>query len=176
MVNFTNYENNLIQNLFTHLQFMGYQNLHDRFGFGNKRLKRFYEFLEKEFEKYSEGKLELDSLLMYCKKNDNNIYDWIRTLPQSQKIKVSEFKAKKGTSVNFMKGIDAGFLIYGTLSVVVLLREFNFSKPQAKKFLDEMAYYLDSYAKGYLNDELVNELMIEECKIDVINEIDYSKK
>ena len=48
--------------------------------------------------------------------------------------------------------------------------------PVVGLFLDEMAYYLDSYAKGYLNDELVNELMIEECKIDVINEIDYSNK
>lgn len=176
MGKFSNYEDVLIQTLFTHLQFMGYQNLHDRFGFGNRRLKRFYECLEREFENYSQEKLKTEELLVYCQNKENDIYKWVRSLSQSQKLKVSGFKAKKGTSINFMKVVDSAYLIYGGLASYVLFEDFKFSKPQVKKFLEEMAYYLDSYAKGYLDDNLVNELMIEECKIDVINNIDYAKK
>lgn len=160
---------NYIQIAFNHFVMISYQNLHDKFGFGQKRILKFYSAMQELLNQYDLGTLNTSMLLKYSVKVKVDSYGWVKSLPTSQKLSLVNFKPNKNNGMNAVKLIESALLISDLLAVSVLKEEFGMSKAKIDEFNEWQKYYIDSYVKGYLNDTMVNELMIAECKIDIID-------
>ena len=115
-------------------------------------------------------------MLAYCNKKGFNIEGYINQITTTSKLRLLESKGKKHTmNKDIMNDINESLIVYLGIADAVLKEEFKETKKNIHRFNDQMLYYIDSYTRKqpksneyYLNDESCNELLIEECKLDVI--------
>lgn len=162
-----NAEDKMLRETFKHLQFMGYMALRDRYGFGRQRLIKFYDCIKGLFDKYTAKEITSKEMLVYCEKNKIDVYKWVRSITQTEKLKLSSCAKHKGNTLDVIKVLDSSILVYGMLSASVLKETFKFSRPEIERFYGHISYYIDSYVRDYLNDEMINDILQEECNIDL---------
>ena len=165
-----NAEDKMLKETFKHLQFMGYMALRDRYGFGKTRLVRFYKCMQSVFDEYSADRITSKQLLTYCESKKIDVHKWIRSITQTEKLKLSNVAKYKANTLQTMKVLDASILVYGMISASVLKEQFDFSSPEIERFYGHISYYIDSYVRDYLNDDMINSIMIEECGLDLYRE------
>ena len=160
-------EEKMIKENFKHLQFMGYMTLRDRYDFERDGLIDFYKRIKYVFEKYESNELSTKEMLTYCEGNKIDVYGWVNSITQQQKLKLADCGKHKGFTLDLIKVLDASILIYGMISASVLKEIFNFSSETIEEFYGHISYYIDSYVRNYLNDDMINEIMKEECDLDL---------
>lgn len=156
-----NYAKELGDKTFSDTKLIAYQILHDKFGFGLKRIERLGSGVEAILQKkvpylklvdYLEEEKEIDlsdvdvpqrELLAF----QNVPYD-NKILPLKNKIKV-------------IAGTVSDYIV---LSVVVLKEQFKFSKNQIMEYVGWICYYINSLATGYETMLGVASVLACECK------------
>jgi len=162
---------NLIAETHKHLKYIGYMTLRDRYGFGERRIKRFSANVEGMFEKYRRGEITSLDMLRYCESKGLDVSSWIRDVGQHQKLNFSNYKKYNANAMMAIKLIDAAFVSYAMIVAVILKEIFRFSNNQISGFWEHMKYYIDSYVRDYLTDDIINEIMVDECSFDISKDI-----
>lgn len=149
---------------------ISYYSLEGTFDFKEKRIRRFYQEVSDVKSKWGEGAITSQQLLRYCEKKKIDIYGWLKTIPNSQKLKL----AKGNITPITLKMVDSAILALVMMEIAVLKEDFRFSNPMISKYLEDIKNYIDSYAtkqpKGkecYLNDNMIVEWFKMELKLDV---------
>jgi hypothetical protein len=62
------------------------------------------------------------------------------------------------------------------MSGIVLKEVFGFSAPKVQEFWNHICYYIDSYYRGYLTDDMINSIMKDECGLDIENGLSELKE
>jgi len=158
----------MMKELFKHLQFMGYMALRDRYGFGKKRIIRYWDNIQNIFDEYEKGKIDSSQMLRYCETKNIHAHAWIKTISQREKMILANSEKYKCNVIEIIKILDSATLVYAMISGIVLKEIFDFSSAKVEEFYSHINYYIDSYVRDYLNDEMVNEILIEECGIDLL--------
>lgn len=159
----------LIQKVFKSLQYMGYMTLDDRFGFGKKRLVRYWDAIQALFEKWQSGEYTTSELMVCVNAIGFDYNGYVKSIPFRYKLFLGGFKNNQAGVKDINYVMDAPIIAYVLMSCIVLKNEFKFSKPNLEKFNAEMLNYMDSYANGYLNDEMIKAIMLDENGIDLEN-------
>lgn len=169
-----------VSNVFMHLQMIGFYNLHERLRYNKKRILRFWDCFNATFKKYSEGKINQEKLLVYCDKKGFDVKSFVNSIPTTRKLILLDSAGKKGTmNSDIIADINESIVVYFCIADAVLKEEFKETKKNVNIFNEQMLYYIDSYTRKqpgtniyYLDDESCNELLMEECKLDVIKGIE----
>jgi hypothetical protein len=163
-------EDQAILAITTHIGLMSYMALYDVFGFKEKRIRRYYDEMQKLKLGWADEQVPTAQMLKQCENYGIHAYSFMKKIPMSTKLKL----VGKNTVPGVANYIEAGFLVNILMSVIVLKEQFRFSNPQVYKYLDKIEYYIDSYTrkipgtnKYYLNDDMILEIFRDEMKLDL---------
>lgn len=156
-----------ITNIHRHLNLIAYMTLRDRYDYGEKGLRKFWSKISSTFDAYANREVTSKELLTYCEVNKIDVYGHINRIPFSQKMYLAD--AKRGY-VGMNKFIDASFIVFYGFVAVILKEEFCFDSEKVMEFFDHLDYYIDSYQRKYLDDNMIYEIISEECNIDLRNQ------
>ena len=169
-------QTNFIQTAFNHFIMISYQTLHDKFDFDGDKITKFYNSMHGVLNDYALGRLNTQEMLIYSVKIKVDCHGWVKSLPIRWKYALVGFKANQGKGMKAIMHIEAALLVSDLIAISVLKEEFGLVKEELDKFNEWQRYYIDSYVRGYLNDEMINELMIEECHIDMFDYMDKASR
>jgi hypothetical protein len=163
-------EDRAIYTITNRIGLMSYMALYDVFGFKEKRIRRYYDEMQRLKEGWTDNQVPTEEMLKQCEDYGIHVYGFIKKFPMSTKLKLIGNNITPGV-INY---IEAGFLVNIVMGVIVLKEQFRFSNPQVNKFLDKIEYYIDSYTrkqpgcnKYYLNDDMILEIFRDELKLDL---------
>lgn len=145
-VRIRNYANGLAEKTFLDMKLISYQALHDRFGFGLKRIQRLEQGLNNLLnDKVST--LEWAEYLTREKGIDLSSVDIPqRDLIAFQNLGYNNNNLPLKNKIDVVLGTVSDYII---LSVVVLKTQFKFSKKQIEKYVDGICYLINRLATGY---------------------------
>ena len=153
-----------------HLHFMGLQMVRDRFDLTSTQMVEYWAIIEGVIAQYQNNEITWQNLLDYASEVQNP-YKWINTVPKNQRVIILGYKNIKGTPEKIKQIIDASILLYYCSGIISLIK-LEIKQEEIAKYGKYLADFIDSYAKGYLTDELVNEMLVEECGLDLIKGTD----
>lgn len=154
---------------------IGYIILHDKFGFGQKRMIR----LENTVNAYSEEAAGDESMrgkalaYMLKEKHDIDVAGEVRKVPQSQLMRLY---AKRGHCVEreAYRLSSASMFNYFALTLTALKTVFKFSRKQLDEFTEKFVDYVDTlscYKKYQLTVPMIADVLAEEinfkCDLEV---------
>ena len=125
---------------------IGYIILHDKFGFGQKRIVRLQELLKQYLDVASAGgENGKDLSAMLKQKYEIDVQEKVRSVPQRQ---LMILYAKKGFCIEreAYRLSSASLFNYFALTLTILKKEFKLSGKQLQQFLDKFIDYIDTLA------------------------------
>lgn len=160
-VRIRNYANGLAEKTFLDMKLISYQALHDRFGFGLKRIQRLEQGLNNLLnDKVST--LEWAEYLTREKGIDLSSVDIPqRDLIAFQNLGYNNNNLPLKNKIDVVFGTVSDYII---LSVVVLKTQFKFSKKQIEKYVDGICYLINCLATGYETMTGIASVLEWECK------------
>lgn len=149
-------------------QAIGYIILHDKFGFGQKRMAR----LERTVNTYSEAAADDKNMngvaLAYVlkEKYEVNVSDIVNSVPQRQLMKLY---ARKGHCVEreAYRLASASMFNYMSLTMTALKTVFKFTRNQLVQFSDKFIGYIDTlanYKQFQLTVPMIAQSLADEIK------------
>ena len=166
----TRIEDKAIMTITHSVGLMSYNILYDKFGFGEKQIRKYYSAMIALKEGWSNDQVPTKEMLVYCEKKKVDVYGFMKKIPQSKKIAL----IGKNVTTGVIKFIEAGFMINILMSVIILKEEFKFTNPMIKRYLDYIEYFTDSYTRKmprsnecYLNDNMILAIFREEMHLDL---------
>lgn len=127
--------------------------LHDKFGYGKKRLERVEVTISKYLERYEQGELGADEVIYFAnQKIGKNLNDIVKSIPQSERMSIARVNIpkKSGDMILILKSINGIMTVYFALMITALNTRMKMSVPQVKKFIDEVMYIINSIKRGFL--------------------------
>ena len=146
---------------------IGYIILHDKFGFGQKRIVRLQELLKQYLDVASAGgENGKDLSVMLKQKYEIDIQEKVRSVPQRQ---LMILYAKKGFCIEreAYRLSSASSFNYFALTLTILKKEFKLSVKQLQQFLDKFVDYIDTlanYKQFSLTVSMIAESLSNEIK------------
>ena len=147
---------------------IGYMILHDKFGFGQKRMAR----LERTVNAYSEAAAEDKNMngvaLAYVlkEKYEVNVKEIVNSVPQSQLMKLYAWKGHCIEREAYRLS-SASLFNYFALTLTILKKEFKITAKQLKYFTDKFIDYIDTlanYKQFQLTVPMIAETLADEIK------------
>ena len=161
--NNTNY---LIEQSFENIKIIAYQILHDKFGFGNKRIVR----VENTINAYLNANADTDSHLTtaeleYFMKTKCNISvtDEANKVPFRERFALVDKKVAPGSMQKAGQYLLASICNYFSLLGNCLKTQFRFSSRQIREVFDWIRYYINSLSQKYLDMTDVASVLYHEC-------------
>lgn len=156
-----NYAKELGDKTFSDTKLIAYQILHDKFGFGLKRIERLGSGVEAILQK-KVPYLKLVDYLEEEKEIDLSDVDVPqRELLAFQNVPYNNYILPLQNKINVIAGAVSDYIV---LSVVVLKEQFKFSKNQIMEYVGWICYYINSLATGYETMLGVASVLACECK------------
>ena len=156
-----NYAKELGDKTFSDTKLIAYQILHDKFGFGLKRIERLGSGVEAILQK-KVPYLKLVDYLGAEKEIDLSDVDVPqRELLAFQNVPYNNYILPLQNKINVIAGAVSDYIV---LSVVVLKEQFKFSKNQIMVYVGWICYYINSLATGYETMLGVASVLACECK------------
>lgn len=155
-----NYAREMANKTFLDMKIISYQILHDKFGFGLKRIKR----LESELDVLLDGEVSCDEMVQYLsKKKGIDLADV--DIPQRELLGFQGVPYNNNILPleNKIKVIAGTVSDYIVLSVTALRTAFKFSKNQIRGYVDWIAYYINSISRKYVDMLGVACVLYQEC-------------
>ena len=159
---------NLIEESYLNVKLIAYQILHDKFGFGKKRITRVEETVDRYLQKAATGAVTESEMMFLLKQK----YD-IDTKEEANKVPFLErFALTKAYILPESKQSAGMYLLasicnYFTLLGVCLKTQFKFSARQIREVYEHIRSYintLSNYKRYELKIEDIAESVAEECK------------
>lgn len=146
---------------------IGYIILHDKFGFGQKRIVRLQELLKQYLDVASAGgENGKDLAVMLKQKYEIDVQEKVRSVPQRQ---LMILYAKKGFCIEreAYRLSSASLFNYFALTLTILKKEFKLSVKQLQEFSDKFVDYIDTlanYKQFQLTVPMIAETLADEIK------------
>ena len=145
--------------------------LHDKSGFGIKRLNRVNEQVRSCVLKNDQAGIKVDHMILYCKKKmDIDIYAECRRIPRNTRYQIAGIEHPKNPR-DMMDYTQAATLAC-SLAICMVCTELQeiekFSKKQIRNFVNECIALINDYlATGYITQEDVTAILKKEVKFDM---------
>lgn len=146
---------------------IGYIILHDKFGFGQKRIVRLQELLKQYLDVASAGgENGKDLSVMLKQKYEIDVQEKVRSVSQRQ---LMILYAKKGFCIEreAYRLSSASLFNYFALTLTILKKEFKLSVKQLQEFSDKFVDYIDTlanYKQFQLTVPMIAETLADEIK------------
>lgn len=146
---------------------IGYIILHDKFGFGQKRIIRLQDFLKSYLDEAASGGNTGKDLAVYLKdKYGIDTKAEVEQIPQRQ---LMVLYAKKGFCIEreAYRLSSASLFNYFALTLTILKKEFKLSVKQLQEFLDKFVDYIDTlanYKQFQLTVPMIAQSLADEIK------------
>lgn len=147
---------------------IGYIILHDKFGFGQKRMAR----LERTVNAYSEASIDDPNMkgtslaFMLKDKYDLDVTSIVNRVPQSQLMRLYAWKGHCVEREAYRLS-SASMFNYLALTLTALKNMFKFTRGQLQEFSDEFVDYIDTlanYKQFQLTIPMIAESLADEIK------------
>lgn len=146
---------------------IGYIILHDKFGFGQKRIIRLQDFLKSYLDEAASGGNTGKDLAVYLKdKYGIDTKAEVEQIPQRQ---LMVLYAKKGFCIEreAYRLSSASLFNYFALTLTILKKEFKLSVKQLQQFLGQFVDYIDTlanYKQFHLTVPMIAQSLADEIK------------
>ena len=167
--NYARVQNNaayLIEQSFENVKIIAYQILHDKFGFGNKRIIR----VENTINAYLNAKADEDAHLTtaeleyYMKtKCSISVTEEANKVPFRERFALVDRKVAPNSMQKAGQYLLASICNYFSLLGNCLKTQFRFSAKQIREVLDWIRYYINSLSQKYLDMTDVASMLYHEC-------------
>lgn len=161
--NNTNY---LIEQSFENIKIIAYQILHDKFGFGNKRIVR----VENTINAYLNANADKDSHLTTAEleyfmksKCSISVTDEANKVPFRERFALVDKKVAPNSMQKAGQYLLASICNYFSLLGNCLKTQFRFSTRQIREAFDWIRYYINSLSGKYLDMTDVASVLYHEC-------------
>lgn len=142
----------------------------DEFNCRERKLANLFEFVQEEKRKWNLD-YETWDIIGEAKGKRKHVYEACQRIPFSQLLRLAEIRPGKGKSTDY-KGIrvmlQGGFCIIGVWIDTVLQEHYRFSVEKRQQFFDYVIDWIDSYQKGYVNNEGIREQFLEDLNYDIV--------
>lgn len=138
---------------YEHLREISMWVLHDKFGYGKKRLERVDVTIGKYLEQYEQGDLEANEIIYFAsQKIGKDLDELVRSIPQNERMNLAGVTLPKNPRdmIPMLKSINGIMTTYFALMITALNTKMKMSVPQVKKFIDEVMYIINSLRRGFL--------------------------
>ena len=156
----------LIEQSFENIKIIAYQILHDKFGFGNKRIIR----VENTINAYLNAKADEDAHLTtaeleyYMKtKCSISVTEEANKVPFRERFALVDRKVAPNSMQKAGQYLLASICNYFSLLGNCLKTQFRFSAKQIREVLDWIRYYINSLSQKYLDMTDVASMLYHEC-------------
>lgn len=158
----------LVEEVFRNVGLITYQILHDKYGFGLKRIIRVENTINTYMENMSKGELSFDSLDFYMQETAKiTVKDEANKVPFNERFALTHFKVsvnmKPTAGMHILTTIYKYFILLG----VCLKSQFEFSPAKIEKVYEWIRYYINTlsrYKQFDLKIEDIAECLMEEVK------------
>lgn len=145
--------------------------LHDKFGFGTKRLNRVSERVQTAVIKNDEVGVKVEQMIYYCKqKMDVDVYAECKRMTRKARYMIAGIEHPKNPRdmMEYTKAATMACTL-GMCMICVELQEIEkFSKNQIRKFVGECVALINDYLDtGYITQEDVRNILKLEVKFDM---------
>lgn len=156
----------LIEQSFENIKIIAYQILHDKFGFGNKRIIR----VENTINAYLNAKADEDAHLTtaeleyYMKtKCSISVTEEANKVPFRERFALVDKKVAPNSMQKAGQYLLASICNYFSLLGNCLKTQFRFSAKQIREVFDWIRYYINSLSQKYLDMTDVASVLYHEC-------------
>ena len=157
----------LIEESYKNIQLIAYQILHDKFGFGNKRLMRVEETIDKYLCSASEGGLSTSQLQFYMKEKCKiDVKEQANMVPFRERFYLTEKKINPASQQSAGTYLVASICNYFSLLGVCLKTQFKFSTRQINEVYEWIRYYINTLSRHKQFDLTIRDIaecLAEEC-------------
>lgn len=166
-----NWMSKMSSRAYTNLKEISLWVLHDKFGFGLKRLNRVCDKVQSAVIKNDQIGIKVDQMIIYCKKKmDIDIYAECKRIPRNTRYQIAGIEHPKNPR-DMMDYTQAATLAC-TLAICMVCTELQeiekFSKKQIRNFVGECIALINDYlATGYITQEDVTAILKKEVKFDM---------
>ena len=176
MANIRAYTNNkrktyaLIEESYYNIRLIAYQVLHDKFGFGKKRIVRVENTVDAYMES-EDGLSTLELLLFMKEKYKIDIREEVNKVPFSERFALIRSKVAISERQYAESCISASARNYFATLGVCLKTQFKFSTRQIKEVYEWIRYYINTLSRQKQFDLTL--IDIAECLIDEVGYCDF---
>lgn len=152
------YATDLAEKTFSDIKLVAFNVLHDKFGYGQKRLIT----LEEKVNKLMEGNTSCEELAVFLQEKGIDLMEVDipqRDLMGFQDIAYNNNILPLKNKVNVVLGAVSDFIVLSATS----LREMKLSKRQLMEYIDWILYYINSLSLKYLDMIDVASVLYQEC-------------
>ena len=158
----------LIEESFRNIRLISYQILHDKFGFGQKRIIRVEETVNKYLNTVSDGGISSDQLQYFMKEKCGiDVKDEANKVPFRESFSLIERKVSAQSMQSAGKFLLASICNYFSLLGVCLKTQFKFSAKQILEAYEWIRYYINTLSRVKQFDLTIKDIaetLKEECK------------
>ena len=159
---------NLIEESFLNIKLIAYQILHDKFGFGAKRIGRVEATVDSYLKSASNGGISTNELQFYLKEKCNiDVKEEANKVPFRERFALTNYKINLDSQQSAGMYLLASICNYFSLLGVCLKTQFKFSARQIKEAYEWIRYYINTlsrYKQFELKIEDIAISVMEECK------------
>lgn len=159
----------LIEESFKNIRLIAYQILHDKFGFGNKRITRVDNTIEEYLKSASDGGLSTEQLQLYLKEKCGiDVKTEANMVPFRERFALTNYKIHPDSHHSAGMYLLASIYNFFSLLGVCLKTQFKFSARQIREAYEHIRSYINTLSqyKRY-------ELKIEDIAVSAWEEFKY---
>lgn len=158
----TNY---LIEESYMNIRLIGYQILHDKFGFGQKRIIRVEQTIDEYLNSVADGGMSTEQLQFFLKEKCKiDVKDEANKVPFRERFALTEHKISAQSMQSAGSYLLASICNYFSLLGVCLKTQSKFSTRQIREVYEWVRYYIGSISMGYETMTGVASVLEWECK------------
>lgn len=166
----------LIEDVYYNVRLVAYQILHDKFGFGQKRIIRLENTIDKYIESKAEGGLKMDELVFYMKEKCNiDVKEEVNKVPFKERFAITTYKINAKANIVSLNAAGMYMLVpmcnYFCLLGVCLKTQFKFSTRQIKEVYEWIRYYINTLSRPKQFDLTIKDIV--DCLIEEVGYCDF---
>lgn len=158
----------LIEESYKNIRLISYQILHDKFGFGQKRIIRVEQTIDKYLNTVSDGGMSTEQLQYFMKEKCGiDVKNEASKVPFRESFYLVNRKVAPSSMQSAGKYINASIINYFSLIGVCLKTQFKFSANQIIEAYEWIRYYINTFSRVSQFDVTIKDIaecLMYECK------------
>ena len=158
----------LIEESFRNIRLIAYQILHDKFGFGQKRIIRVEQTIDEYLNTVSCGGMSTEQLQYFMKEKCGiDVKDEANKVPFREGFYLIERKVAPASMQSAGKYLNASIINYFSLLGVCLKTKFKFPAKQINEVYEWIRYYINTLSMRSQFDLTIKDIaecLMDECK------------
>ena len=161
----------LVEEAYYNLRLISYQILHDKFGFGQKRIIRLEQTMDEMRASRDEVGISLEDMIGYMhRRYDIDVRAEVNVVPFRERFALTRFKIHADSQQSAGMYLLASICDYFTFLGIVLREQFKFSSRQIREAYGWIRYYINTLSRPKQFDLTMKD--IAECLMDEVKYCD----